>query len=107
MQGTSENRTGRRRLVVPAVAEPEDEWGGQEDGRGEEVCEPEADVLLGVNHADLADQGADVDEEVEVHVDTRSGKRRVDNHTLSLLGDPDEHLALAVLLSNEGRDGRT
>lgn len=39
----------------------------EHNGR-ESVGQPEADIFLGIGHADLADEGADVDHHIEVQV---------------------------------------
>ena len=62
--------------------------------------------LLGVDHGNLADESANVDEQVEVHVDARGRHDRVHNDTLARLRVPDEELLPFVLLSDERRDVR-
>lgn len=112
----AQDRAGGRRLDVKVVSEPKDNRSRAEDDGREEEREPEPDVLLGVNHADLSNQRTNVNKEVEVlvyqlvlplrthHVDPRSCESGVDNNSLSSLGGADKHFGLAVLLSNQGRD---
>lgn len=60
--------------------------------------------LLGVRHRDLADEGTNVDEQVEVHVDLRGRHDGVDDDALAASCVADEELRALVLLSDEGRD---
>lgn len=69
-----------------------------EEDRRQEVREPEADVLLRVDHGDLACQGTDVDEEVVPHVDAGDGDARVDDNPFTTGLGPEESLRMAVLV---------
>ena len=51
-----------------------------------------ATYLLGVGHRDLADERTDVDEQVEVHVDSRGSHHGINNDTLALLSVTNEEL---------------
>jgi hypothetical protein len=88
---------------VEFLAKPQYWKGDNEHDGGNEVCEPKADVALSVNHRDLSNQCTNVDEEVEVVVDTGDGRGGVDNDALAL-HHLDAHLFLGNLLGNEGRN---
>ena len=62
--------------------------------------------LLRVHHGNLTDQGANVDEEIEVHVNARGRHDGIDDDTLARLGVADEELCALVLFRDEGRDVR-
>lgn len=66
----------------------------------------DATHLLRVHHGDLADERADVDEQVEVHVDAGGRHDGVEDDALAGLGVADEELRTLVLLRDEGRDVR-
>src|SRR5690606_1766729 len=87
------------------VASPEhDRWTNAEDDRGKEPAEPESNVLFSVNHSELTDQGANVDEEIKVHVDTLAGDSGVMDNPFALLVRADDKLGERKLLHNKGRD---
>jgi hypothetical protein len=87
-----------------ALAAPEEDDGREaEDDGGQGEAEPEADVALGVGHADLADERADVDEEVEPVVDLVCGDCRVDNDALARLGESDDAHGAEVELFDDER----
>lgn len=65
LEGLGDNRALRCGLAVAFAAPEHYSWGEQENEGWEEECKPEADIFLGVDHGDLADEGADVNEEVE------------------------------------------
>lgn len=67
--GLSKDGTLRGRLNVHVASIPEDERAEAEKQCGEQECEPVPDALLGIHHADLADQSTNVDEQVEVLCD--------------------------------------
>jgi hypothetical protein len=88
-----------------ALASPgHDSWAkAQHDGRKGER-EPEADVLLGVDHGDLTDKGTDIDEEVEPHINALNGDGRVDDNTLARGEGFDVDVHLTELLDDQGID---
>jgi hypothetical protein len=88
---------------VEFLAEEENGEGDDEhDGRNE-VCQPEANVALSVDHGNLTYKSTNVDEEVEVVVDAGNGRGGVDNDALAL-DRLNAHLFLGNLLGNEGRN---
>lgn len=58
---------GRRGENVSLSANDKDERADEEDDCRQKVRKPESDVFLGVDHADLSGERADVDEHVKVH----------------------------------------
>lgn len=58
---------GRRGKDVSLPSKDKDERADEEDDCRQKVRKPESDVFLGVDHADLTGERADVDEHVEVH----------------------------------------
>ena len=103
-EGFAEDGALRRGALVHVAAEIHD-GGAQHEGEGwDHVGQPEADVALGVGHADLADERADVDAQVEVHVDARGGDGRVDDDALALFVGDDAHGGVRELFGDEGRD---
>jgi hypothetical protein len=65
LEGGAHDVAARWAQNVELLAEDQDRDGNDEHDGGDEVSEPETDVTFCVNHADLTDQGTDVDEEVE------------------------------------------
>lgn len=96
------DRPGWLHETVPVPAEEQDRGTEAEHDRGEQVRQPEADVSLGVHHGDLANEGADVDHQVEVVVDPRDRRRRVDDHALAALQSLDVQSILLILLRDQG-----
>lgn len=88
---------------VELLADNKDRQSDDEHDGGKKVSEPEADVSLSVNHANLTNQGTDVDEEVEPVVDTGDSDGGVDNDALVTTG-LHAHLLLGNLLGDEWRD---
>lgn len=74
-----------RRLNVSVATSVEDDGAEKEGDGGKGVGEPETNVFLRVSHSDGPDEGTDVDEEVEPHVDSRGGEDRVNNDPLARL----------------------
>lgn len=119
-------------LPVTRIAPPEDEGAEAEDDGGEKECEPESNVSLRIRHSDLSDQScekseiqhtlpstarrssgklalpceltSDVDEKIEVVVDSGSCQCRIDNDTLTIWLDADDEALGGKLFSNEWRD---
>jgi len=94
---------GRHALVAAAAPEHDERAEAEEDGR-QGVRQPEADVVLAVDHGQLASQSADVDEQVEVVVDTGRGGSRVDDDALAGGQRPDDHPLEIELLDDQGVD---
>ena len=61
------------------------ERAAKEQERWQNECQPVSYVLLGIYHANLADQSADIDHEIEVHVYTRYRHSWIDNGPLAIL----------------------
>lgn len=95
--------SGRDQVVALSAEEQHCRAEAEHDG-GKQVGQPEADIALCVDHADLARQRTDVDHQVEVQVDTGNGRRWVDNHSLSVTFNPDVGPLITVLLCNQRRD---
>lgn len=60
--------------------------------------------MLAVDHAELTSESTEVDEEVEVVVDTGSGGRRVDDDALTSRQGANHHSLEIKLLNNQGVD---
>lgn len=86
---------------VELLAEDQDGKGNDEHDGGDQVSQPETNVSLSVNHADLTDKRTNVDEEVEPVVDAGGGDSRVNNDASGATG-LNTHLLLGNLLGNEG-----
>ena len=104
LHGAAKDGTGRRDTLV-ALATPEHDQGAEaeQDGR-KGVREPETDVKLAVNHAELAGKSTDVDEEIEVVINPRSRKVRVNNDTLASGEGLDNHPGQVKLFNNQRVD---
>lgn len=103
LKGRSHDISARRSKNVKFLAVKEDRESDDEHYSGDEIREPEADIALSVDHANLTNKGTNVDEEVKVIVDAGHGDGRVDNDALSL-DSLYAHLFLRNLLGNEGRN---
>ena len=103
-QGRDEDGAGGLAAEIALAPPPHDHGAEGEHDGGQGVGEVEADVLLGVDHGDLADEGADVDEEVEPVVDALGGDGGVDDDALARLERLDKHVLLAELLDDEAAD---
>lgn len=66
--------------------------------------EPEPNVLLRIDHADLACQSTSVYQQIEVHHDPRDSKSRILNDLLSVLERNDTQVACRELLGDERRN---
>lgn len=86
------------------LEDDQDKRADQEHDGGKEESEPETDITLRVHHGDLPNDGADVDEEVEVHEDSLGGDGGINNHTLAARQLLDVHRRGLQLLDHEGRD---
>lgn len=91
-------------ILVPAI--DHDQRREQEHDRRQEKSQPEADVLLGIHHGNLACHGPDVDEEVVPHVDPGDGQDGVMDHSFSRFFNENRRSWVHgfVLLRDEGRD---
>lgn len=78
--------TSRRAQVVLVAAEPEDERAAGEEDGGQQPRQPETHILLNVNHADLASEGANIDEHVKVQEDAGEGDVGIRDDALAGLG---------------------
>ena len=65
LEGGAHDVAARWTQNVELLAEDQDRDGDNEHDGGDEVSKPETDITFRVNHADLTDQGTNVDEEVE------------------------------------------
>jgi len=88
---------------VEFLAVDENGQGDEEHDSWDQVGEPETNVTFSVDHGNLTNKGTNVDEEVEIVVDTGHGDSRIDNNTLAL-DNLDAHLLLGNLLGNKGRN---
>lgn len=104
LDGLGYNRPLWWRLAVTSASPPHDGWTNEEDEGWQGEGQPETDILLSVDHAELADQSTDVDEHVEVVVNARLGDRWVDNDTLAGLESLDDQSLNWNLLDNEWRN---
>ena len=90
--------------VVFVAAEVQDRGAAHVHDGGEKVGQPEAHVALGIDHADLAQDGTNVDHHVEVQVNAGDGRNGIYNDALSRREGLDVRALLAILLGDEGRD---
>ncbi len=72
-----------------------------EHQRRQQIRQPEADVLLGIDHTNLSGEGTDVDHHIEVHEDAGHGHRRVHKYAFALVVGDDSHSCVLVLLGDE------
>ena len=103
-EGLQIHRPRRLNKVILVAAEEEHERAPEEHDGRQQVRQPEADVALGVDHADLAREGASVDHQVEVQVDARDGGGGIDDDALAGLQGLNVGSILAVLLGDQGGD---
>lgn len=99
----SHNAAARGTQDVVLLADDQNRQGEQEKDRRNEVSQVEADVALGVNHTQLTRQGTDVDEQVEVVVDTSDGDGGVNDDTLAI-SLHDLELVSLQLFNDQRRD---
>jgi len=92
--------TARGTEDVEFLAEDKYGEGNDEHDGGDQVGEPETNISLSVNHADLTNKSTDVDEEVEPVVNTSDSDGGVDNDTLSA-ASLNTHLLLGNLLGDK------
>jgi hypothetical protein len=88
---------------VELLSEDQDGRADEEDDRRQQVGQPEPDVFLGVDHADLSDQGPDVDKQVKVHEQPGRGESGVDED-LGPLAFFDDGSLTGDLLGDQGGD---
>lgn len=83
LERLAESRSSGRSLLISLSAPPHNSGSEKEGECWEQECQPETDVLLGVDHTNLSDKGTDVDEQVEVVVDPTLCNRRVNDDLLT------------------------
>lgn len=104
MQELAEHTSGRWCQSVVLFADEENDRGDQEEDGRQKEGEPEANILLGIDHADLTDEGAGIDHEVEIKEDAGIGDSGIDNDALTSLRESyHSHSSVLDLLSEEGR----
>lgn len=89
--------TGFTASVTLTAPKHNDRAQRKKNGR-QSVGEPEADILLGKDHGNLADEGTNINEEVEPHVDALDSDSRVDNNALAAGEGLDVDVLLTKLL---------
>lgn len=89
---------------VFVAAVPDNEWADAEKDGGQQVCEPESDELLSVNHANLANESANVNEEVEIMVNSALSDCWIVDDALAGGQLFHDHLLERDLLGDQGRD---
>jgi hypothetical protein len=91
--------------VVFAQAQHEKRAEDEQD-RGQQVRQPEAHVLLRVDHGHLTSQRADIDEQIVAHIDSRDRDTRIDDNALTgrLGANVRSRVTVLVLLGHERRD---
>jgi hypothetical protein len=94
-------RGGSEHVVL--LSDEQDGGADEEDDRRQQVGQPEPDVFLGVDHADLSDQGSDVDEQVKVHEQPGRGESGVDED-LGPLAFFDDGSLTGDLFGDQGGD---
>jgi hypothetical protein len=103
LESRAHDVTARGTEDVELLAEDKDGKSNDEHDGRDQVCEPETDVALSVDHADLTDKSTNVDEEVEPVVNAGNSDGGVDNDTLSAAG-LNAHLLLGNLLGDKRGD---
>lgn len=81
-QSRSQNRARRGLIAISTLSPPHDQGAQRQHAGRQREAQPETDILLGVDHGDLADQSANVDEHVEPVVNPVDGDGRIDNDLL-------------------------
>ena len=104
LDGLGYNRSLWWCLAVTSASPPHDGWADEEDEGWQGEGQPETDILLSVDHAELPDQSTDVDEEVEIVVNTGLSDRWVNDNTLAGLESLDDQSLNWNLLDNEWRN---
>ena len=97
----SEDGAGRWCPDVSRAAPPDDQRTDAKKDCWEKKCEPKSYPFLGVHHSYLANESPNVNEEVEVVIDSRLCHSWVDNHTLARRKIAGNHLGKRQLLRNE------
>lgn len=93
-----------RGQAVLLAAKVQDYWGEAEHHGGQEERQPEANISLSVDHANLSTDRADVDHEVEVEIDTGNSGGGINNHSLARFEGFGVRLVVFVLFGNEDGD---
>lgn len=93
-------------MTIALATPPHDCGTDEEDNCWQCKGQPEADVFLRIHHTKLANQGANVDEEIKVVVDARLGNRRIDDNSLAAWKDFDKKSLHRNLFDNKRRDIR-
>lgn len=103
-EGICDDRPLRRADDVDLATEDEDQRSDEEDTQTQEVSGPEIDVALHVRSGEESET-ADVDTEVEHHVDALDGDGRIyDDLLAGLIIVANDHLSPLVLIGNQGGD---
>jgi hypothetical protein len=103
-EGFGIHGAGRGVKLVARSAQEENGRAEAEHDGGKKVGEPETDVALGVNHTDLASQGAHIDHQVEVQIDARDCGSGVDNDALAVGLHSNIRFLVSILLCDQGRN---
>lgn len=105
-EGISDDRALWRSNNVNFAPENKDERTNKEDAKTQQEGRPEIDIALHVRGREQRET-ADVDAEVEHHVDPLDGDRRVDNDLLSsLVVMANDHTPPLILVCNKGSNVR-
>lgn len=99
-----EDGTGGRSADVLVAAVEHDGRAEQEHDGREKVSKPETDVLLGEDHGNLSENGTNVDEHVEIHVDGGDCESRILDNTLTGREGLDGEPGLLVLFGDQRRN---
>jgi hypothetical protein len=100
-EGVCNDGTLGRSNNVDFASEDEDQSSYEEDAQTQEECRPEIDIALHVRSCEQG-EAADIDTEVEYHVDPLNGDSRVDNDALaSLVVVTNDHLSALVLIGDK------
>ena len=103
-KGRTKNTTLRRgsNVLVPACVQHNRT--AEEDQRWQEECKPETDIVCRVGHSDLAYKSSNINEQVEIVVNSVDSSGRVDDDTFALFVCRDSHAFNRHLLSHERAD---
>lgn len=106
LQRFRQDRACRWSAGVLVAHQEHDGRAAEKQGGWKDERQPKADVFLRVHHADLAGESANIDHQVEVHVNTGDGHGRVDNDALTVFLYLDVLFRVLgfILLSNQRRD---
>ena len=105
LDGLGNDGACRRYAIVMLAPPPHDQRADTQHDCGEQVAEPEANILFGVDHGQLTNKGTDINKEVEEVVDSVDGNGRVHDYAFASLWEGfDAHMLNVELFDNQRVD---